>query len=85
MEDTAEVELKDETKKGHALGAVTPNFVKATAERGLNGLQVALTRFIMHASLALGMFLNRKQLSNDVTFLNTLNLCLHFPFPRMSF
>ena len=53
-EQTAEAEIKDETKHGHALGAISPDFQKARAERELGALQVALARFITHASLAIG-------------------------------
>ena len=51
-----EAQLRDETKTGHFLGPVPRHFERPRPEREMGALQVAMTRFVMHAAMAIGEF-----------------------------
>lgn len=53
-EQVGEAELRDDTKTGHCLGPVPIGFQRPRPERSLGQLQVAMTQFILHASMAIG-------------------------------
>ena len=54
-------QLRDETREGHILGPAPRLFQRPRPERSLSGLQVAMTRFMLHASMAVGKCFNAQK------------------------
>ena len=46
-------ELRDDTQKGHILGQAAAN-ARSLRERDLDGLNVAVTRFMLHSAMLAG-------------------------------
>ena len=48
-----QLEMRDDTQKGHILGRAAPN-TRSVRERDLDGLCVAATRFLLHSAMLAG-------------------------------
>ena len=53
MLQVGDIELRDDTQKGHILGAAAAN-ARSLRERDLDGLGVAAARFMLHSAMLAG-------------------------------